>query len=100
MPSKGGPDSVSWGISLVQQRLNGDPPSSYYTPGMRQFATRIREYQWDRSAPDHAPRPLKRNDDLLDADRYMHELVVQRRSSPGMVQIELPPPGRVARWPE
>ncbi|MYF81248.1 MAG: hypothetical protein F4177_05695 [Chloroflexi bacterium] len=100
VPSKGGPDSVSWGISLVQQRLNGDPPSSYYTPGMRQFATRIREYQWDRSAPDHAPRPLKRNDDLLDADRYMHELVVQRRSSPGMVQIELPPPGRVARWPE
>ncbi|MXX81832.1 MAG: hypothetical protein F4Y69_12515 [Chloroflexi bacterium] len=100
VPSKGGPDSVSWGISLVQQRLNGDPPSSYYTPGMTQFAARIREYQWDRSAPDHAPRPLKRNDDLLDADRYMHELVVQRHSSPGIVRIELPPHGRVARWPE
>ena len=100
VPSKGGPDSVSWGISLVQQRLNGDPPSSYFTPGMSQFAARIRDYQWDRSAPDHAPRPLKRNDDLLDADRYMHELAAQPRSAPGRVRIELPPLGRVARWPE
>jgi len=100
VPSKGGPDSVSWGISLVQQRLNGEPPSSYYSPGMTQFPSRIREYQWDRSAPDHAPRPLKRHDDLLDADRYMHELVVQNHSSPGVVRIELPPRGQVARWPE
>ena len=34
VPSKGGPDSVNWGISLVQQRLSQDPPASYFTPSM------------------------------------------------------------------
>ena len=83
-PSKGGPDSVNWGVSLVQQRLNGDPPSAYYSASMSQFPERMLDYHWDQtgSGPaDHAPRPVKRNDDLLDADRYMHELAVEGRSS-------------------
>lgn len=98
VPSKGGPDSVNWGISLVQQRLNGDPPSSYYVPGMTQFPTRIREYQWDRSAPDQSPKPRKRNDDLLDADRYMHELSAKSQSFPPRIIINHPPRGQDARW--
>ncbi len=98
VPSKGGPDSVNWGISLVQQRLNGDPPSSYYVPSMTQFLIRIREYQWDRSAPEHSPKPRKRNDDLLDADRYMHELGTKSRSMPPRIIINHPPRGRDARW--
>ena len=98
VPSKGGPDSVNWGISLVQQRLNGDPPSSYYVPGMTQFPTRIREYQWDRSAHDQSPKPRKRNDDLLDADRYMHELSVKSQSLPPRIIINHPPRGQDARW--
>ncbi len=97
-PSRGGPDSVSWGISLVQQRLNGDPPSSYCTPGMIQFPLRMREYQWDRSAPEHAPRPRKRNDDLLDADRYMHEFSLSMPTFPSRITIPSPPRGQDARW--
>ena len=34
------------------------------------------EYVW-QSGDDPDPRPRKRNDDLLDADRYMHELLQQ-----------------------
>ena len=88
LPSKGGPDSVNWGISLVQQRLNGDPPNSYYTPTMASFPTRMREYQWSQqsgssasasSSSGQSPKPKKQNDDLLDADRYMHELTMRKR---------------------
>ena len=36
----------------------------------------MNEYVW-QSGDDPDPRPRKRNDDLLDADRYMHELLQQ-----------------------
>ena len=97
LPSKGGPDSVNWGISLVQQRLNGDPPSGYYTPTMANFPTRMREYQWsqesgtsesaDGSSPQ-SPKPRKRNDDLMDADRYMHELTVRKPGPKPVIVFE------------
>ena len=98
MPSKGGPDSVNWGIALVQQRLNGDPPSSYYAPSMSAFPVRMREYQWDQSTTDHSPRPKKRNDDLVDADRYMHELATSERAKRTPFKLSTPSRGRDARW--
>ncbi len=98
-PSRGGPDSVSWGISLVQQRLNGDPPSSYYTPPMSQFPRRMREYHWDERPRDGAPRPSKVDDDLVDADRYMHELATSGQGRPRTpFQVVTPSLGRDARW--
>ena len=99
-PSKGGPDSVNWGISLVQQRLNGDPPSSYYTQSMSSFPTRMREYQWDQNSGEQSPRPRKQNDDLVDADRYMHELATPGDSKQTRVLLTTQPRGRVARWSE
>ena len=96
--SKGGPDSVNWGIALVQQRLNGDPPSSYYAPSMSVFPSRMREYQWDQSATDHSPKPKKRNDDLVDADRYMHELATSDRGKKSPFVLVSPGRGRDARW--
>ena len=96
VPSKGGPDSVNWGISLVQQRLSADPPTSYYTPTMQSFPTRMREYQWANSKTDQSPKPRKRNDDLIDADRYMHELTV--KPARRRVMIVTPPVGSPARW--
>ena len=97
LPSKGGPDSVNWGISLVQQRLNGDPPSGYYTATMANFPIRMREYQWsqesgtsesaDGSSPQ-SPKPSKRNDDLMDADRYMHELTVRKPGPKPVIVFE------------
>ena len=97
LPSKGGPDSVNWGISLVQQRLNGDPPSGYYTPTMANFPIRMREYQWSQesgssggseSAEGQSPKPSKRNDDLMDADRYMHELTVRKPGPKPVIVFE------------
>ncbi len=99
VPSKGGPDSVNWGIALVQQRLNGDPPSSYYAPSMSAFPSRMREYQWDQSTTDQSPKPKKRNDDLVDADRYMHELATSERAKRTPFRLSTPSRGRDARWP-
>ncbi len=98
VPSKGGPDSVNWGISLVQQRLNGDPPSSYYTPTMTRFPKRMLDYHWDQTPGEQSPRPKKRNDDLVDADRYMHELASQQQAGRRTIQVVTPPRGRDARW--
>ena len=98
VPSKGGPDSVNWGIALVQQRLNGDPPSAYYTPALTSFPSRMREYQWDQSTIDQQPRPTKRNDDLLDADRYMHEIANQPVRRRTKFILTTPVRGRDARW--
>ncbi len=95
-PSKGGPDSVNWGVSLVQQRLNGDPPSAYYSPSMTSFPERMLDYHWEQTAEGQTPRPVKRNDDLLDADRYMHELAIEGRSSSRLI-ITTPRRGHAAR---
>jgi hypothetical protein len=98
VPSKGGPDSVNWGISLVQQRLNGEQPSSYYTSNMTSFPNRMREYQWDQKATEHSPKPRKRNDDLVDADRYMHELASQTQVRPTQVILTSQPRGWIDRF--
>ena len=99
VPSNGGPGSVLYGISLVQDRLADDPPRSFYTPSMQHFPKRIHEYLWDHADSNPEPKPRKRNDDLLDADRYMHELIQQRpRPLKTTFQIITPSRGRDARW--
>jgi len=98
VPSKGGPDSVNWGISLVQQRLSQDPPTTYYTPSMHRFPERMREYQWDMKSGEQSPKPKKVNDDLLDADRYMHELTILKPFRTGTAVITTKPKGQIARY--
>ena len=71
--ASGTPGSVEYGISLVHNRLTANLPASYYTPELTQFPLRMSEYVW-QSDDDPEPKPRKKNDDLLDADRYMHEL--------------------------
>lgn len=94
-PSRGDSGSVEWGIGLVSERLAGDAPMSYYAPTLTQFPLRMREYQWER--PDDAqPQPKKRNDDLLDADRYCHELAVRQPVTFSQVEIVTPVRGRSA----
>ncbi len=98
-PSRGGPGSVHQGIGLVQERLSSDPPTSFYTPELVQFPRRMREYQW-RDPRAANPQPRDRDDDLLDADRYCHELA-QPQLEPPTTRIEffhLPPldRGRIA----
>ncbi len=98
-PSRGGPGSVHQGIGLVQERLSNDPPTSFYTPELVQFPRRMREYQW-RDPRAANPQPRDRDDDLLDADRYCHELAQPRPQAP-TTRIEffhLPPldRGRIA----
>ena len=84
--SQGGPDSVSWGISLVQQRLNEEPPSSYYTATMAVFAERMLDYHWEPSEGEQGATPSDWRDDLVDADRYMHELAARpQRVAPRVV---------------
>ena len=78
VPSRGGDGSVAWGISLVQDRLAADPPRSFYAPTLERFPERMREYRWAQES-GASPRPVKKLDDLLDADRYMHELVQRPR---------------------
>ncbi len=99
VPSRGGDGSVAWGISLVQDRLGADPPGSFYTPNLERFPERMREYRWAGESRG-GPKPVKRHDDLLDADRYMHELlqeVPQAVKLPG-IEIVRQPVGRDARW--
>lgn len=78
-PSQGGPGSVNRGIGLVQARLadreEGGGPGSRFDPLLEQFAKRMREYSWEQPRLDHEgePKPRKVDDDLVDADRYMHE---------------------------
>ena len=76
VPASGAPGSILYGVNLVHERLACDPPASFYTPELTQFPLRMNEYVW-QSGDDPDPRPRKRNDDLLDADRYMHELLQQ-----------------------
>ena len=75
VPSQGGPGSVNYGISLVHDRFAHDPPTSFYAPNLTSFPKRVSEYVWEHSTDNPDPKPRKRNDDLLDADRYMHELI-------------------------
>ena len=83
-PSVGGPHSVQAGIDLVQRRLSageGGAPRSYYLPDLTIFPERMSAYRWEPPDPSAggAARPVKEHDDLLDADRYMHEAADERR---------------------
>ena len=80
VPASGAPGSVIYGVSLVADRLTADPPTSYYTPELTKFPKRMTEYVW-QTGDDPDPRPRKKNDDLLDADRYLHELAQKHRPS-------------------
>ena len=99
VPASGAPGSVLYGVSLVHDRLAADPPTSFYTPNLTQFPKRIQEYVW-QSGDDPNPKPRKRHDDLLDADRYMHELLQQvtARTRPPNFEIVFARRGRAARW--
>jgi len=101
LPAAGTPGSVLYGVNLVHERLASDPPTSFYLPKLTQFPRRMSEYVW-QSGDDPDPKPRKQNDDLLDADRYMHELLQQvpRPFRRRQVQIVQPPLGRDARWRE
>lgn len=95
MPSKGGRGSVKWGIGLVSNRLNVDEtgkPGSYYLPGMYQFVDAMRRYAWPEPVEGQPPptTPIKVDDDLVDADRYMHELVDRFAGDPQALANEIP----------
>ena len=94
-PSDGGPGSVVAGIDLVLRRLggfDGAPPRSYYAPTLAHFPVRMAEYHWQPLGPAHkgGGRPVKQDDDLMDADRYMHEAAAEysrRISLPSSIAI-------------
>lgn len=95
--SKGGPRSVDWGISMVGRRLDTDSsgfPGSFYTPDLVAFPERMRVYRYDDEPPDDRKavrrEPIKRGDDLVDADRYMHELLEQTVGDPNTARFILP----------
>ena len=97
VPSRGGEGSVNWGISLVQERLAADPPRSYYVPQMVRFPERMREYRWNLREGGE-PKPVKRQDDLLDADRYLHELAQEKPEALPRIEVVHAPRGRLAHW--
>ena len=89
-----------YGVNLVHEPLAAEPPASFYIENLTSFPKRMQEYVW-QTGDDPDPKPRKTNDDLLDADRYMHELLQQvptpaRR--PG-IRIIQSPHGRIAAWP-
>ena len=99
VPASGAPGSILYGVNLVHERLASEPPASFYVPELTQFPLRMSEYVW-QSGDDPDPRPRKRNDDLLDADRYMHELLQQIPRSTRLpeVIIKHAPLGQPADW--
>ena len=100
VPASGAPGSILYGVNLVHERLTSEPPYSFYTPELTQFPLRMGEYVW-QSGDDPDPRPRKRNDDLLDADRYMHELLQQlpRPGNQAPIFYFKPRGGRIAGYP-
>ena len=83
-PSKGGKDSVREGVGLVQRRIefrnvgarSGLPQSKfYYLPHLRHLPDRLENYREHPPSPDRQTlrNPLKIDDDLMDAFRYMVE---------------------------
>ena len=100
VPAAGNPGSVLYGVNLVHEPLAADPPASFFTENLTSFPKRMQEYVW-QTGDDPDPKPRKRNDDLLDADRYMHELLQQVPTPTrltGRLQIVAKPRGRDARW--
>ncbi len=82
LPSHGGPGSVNVGIGLVQARLGIDAmgnPGSFYTAECGAWLDEAFAYRWADAPEDPGKtvpkEPIKRNDDLMDADRYMAEEV-------------------------
>lgn len=93
--SQGGRGSVRWGISLVANRLHPDQngiPGSFYLPHMTKFhdaMVRYRWPEWDETQPPPST-PLKVDDDLVDADRYMHELLPTTIGAPEPYLFQIP----------
>ena len=92
IPSRGGKDSIKAGITLVSHRLGRDAtglPGSFYLPSLKNFERDMQLYRWPERQEDEPPpkKPLQVNDDLMDADRYMHELL-DSRAMFGDPQIE------------
>lgn len=81
--SHGGKDSVSIGIGLQRQRFRDK--ASWFTEALLEsppgiggdsWFRRMKAYRWAEPKSDDdlvKPEPVKRDDDLPDADRYMHE---------------------------
>lgn len=94
-PSQGGHGSVRWGIGLVANRLNVDAsgiPGSFYLPHMENFKDAMIRYrwpEWDELSPPPST-PLKVDDDLVDADRYMHELLPKQIGAPEQFLSQIP----------
>ncbi|MCY3733788.1 MAG: hypothetical protein OXG42_05865, partial [Chloroflexi bacterium] len=101
VPAAGNPGSVLYGLNLVHERVTSDPPTSFYMPELTQFPLRMGEYVWEQREDDPDPKPRKRNDDLLDADRYMHELLQQIPRSLKLPEVRFvqAPRGKMAHWP-
>lgn len=78
-PSKGGPDSVSSGIQLVQNRLkirSDGRARIYLSPDLSLLPDAIERYRYPELKDEtsvQAKNPLKVNDDLIDAFRYQIE---------------------------
>jgi hypothetical protein len=82
--SKGGPDSVVEGIKHVQSMLEKDAagyPGLLYLPHMREFRQEMIEYHWD----EDKLKPVKKNDDIVDATRYLAELVDKFGGDPNVL---------------
>lgn len=78
-PSKGGTDSVSEGIQMVQRRLQireDGKPRLYWLPGLYDVEKDFGNYRYPEPKNDgtvEAKNPLKVDDDLMDAIRYLVE---------------------------
>jgi len=87
-PSKG--EEIWVGVQRVQRWMDFNEqdgfPGSFYIPELTTWEEDMRQYQWppsDDGVDTPANRkPVKRNDDLLDADRYMHEPLDQWGGDP------------------
>ncbi len=87
-------DSRMYGITMVSQRLNLDDaklPGSFYHKDLTIFPDRMLAYRYESDPGDDNKEvklsPIRRGDDLLDADRYMHEAVDRKEGIPAPNQV-------------
>jgi len=81
LPAYRAPGSVLMGINAVARRLEGTggDPGSFYDPRhIERWAWEMERYRWMPPRFEGAPvqrEPIEVDDDLIDADRYLHEAI-------------------------
>ena len=82
-----GQNALEAGVNRIKQRLETN--RIFFTENCRELISEIRKYRWKkppRTGEDGPPKPVKKDDHLLDALRYLE---MSRPYAPGLPDEDL-----------